>query len=88
MNKHWIKWGLLTVLLGAVGSGAWEYIFKPIALGATGVLLNIATLGVRRFKDGLYAEVAQGHHEVASLKLLIMAICAKNGAKTPKFSVW
>lgn len=67
IEKSHIKWVIVTIVLGAVGSGAWEYILKPIALHATSFTLEVATLGVQSFKDNVYGEIAQGHHEAASL---------------------
>lgn len=70
LQKNYLKWVVITVLLGAIGSGVWEYILKPIALGGTNFLLEVATLGVANFKDSLYEEIALGHHELPSLSLL------------------
>ena len=59
-----------TIILGAVGSGVWEYILDPFVSASTKAILNIATLGVKSFKNDLYIEVAKGFHEKASYLLL------------------
>lgn len=57
------------LILGGLGNGVWEYILKPvIAWSYTGVL-NVATLGILKFKDDLYREIAKGFHEESSLAL-------------------
>jgi hypothetical protein len=56
-----------TVILGAVGSGAWEWVLKPSLVGISEFGLNVATLGVQSFKDSLYRDIAQGLHEKSSL---------------------
>jgi hypothetical protein len=60
-----------TVVLGAVGSGAWEWVLKPSLVGLSEFGLNVATLGVKSFKDALYSDVARGLHEASSLQLYV-----------------
>jgi hypothetical protein len=60
---------LIMIILGAVGSGAWEWILKPALAGASSFLLSVATLGMERFKDSLYKDIALGFREDSSLKL-------------------
>lgn len=57
------------VAIGAVGSGAWEYILEPSLQSVGRAILTLGTLGVSTFKDSLYAEIARGHHESASLSV-------------------
>ena len=64
-----IRFVVITVVLGAIGSGAWEWVVKPFLMGATDFGLNVATLGVRSFKDSLYKDIARGLHEESSLRL-------------------
>ena len=70
IDKNYIKWIIITIILGAVGSGLWEYMLKPIALSGTNFVLEIATLGITKYKNGLYEDIAQGLHEQYSLALL------------------
>lgn len=64
----------VTVVLGAVGSGVWEYVLKPGLSGTTAVVLDIATLGIDSYKDSLYSEVARGFREKSSVTLLSVAM--------------
>lgn len=61
---------LIAIILGAVGSGVWEYILEPLLASSSKAILNIATLGIDSFKNDLYSEVAKGLHEKASYSLL------------------
>jgi hypothetical protein len=64
-----LRFVAVTVVLGAVGSGAWEWLLKPILVGASEFGLNVATLGIRSFKDSLYRDIARGLHEEPSMRL-------------------
>jgi hypothetical protein len=70
IDKNYIKWIIITIILGAVGSGLWEYMLKPIALSGTNFVLEIVTLGITKYKNGLYEDIAQGLHEQYSLAFL------------------
>lgn len=59
----------ITVAVGAIGSGAWEWVLKPFLMGATDFGLNVATLGIRSFKDSLYKDIARGLHEESSMRI-------------------
>ncbi len=59
-----------TLLLGALGSGLWQYVFEPAVLGIRNVLLNVASLGVETFKEQLYREVAKHAFERVALQVL------------------
>ncbi len=61
---------LITVFLGAIGSGVWEYILNPFLSHGSKLVLELSTLGVESFKDGMYQEVAKGFHEKSSVSLL------------------
>ncbi|MBK6741858.1 MAG: hypothetical protein IPG66_02345 [Hydrogenophilales bacterium] len=69
LNAKTVRFVAVTVILGAIGSGAWEWILKPLAMGASEFGLNVATLGVSSFKDSLYQDIAKGLHEEPSLRL-------------------
>jgi len=58
------------IVLGAIGSGVWEYVFEPVLSSGTRAVLDVATLGIESYKDDLYEEVAKGLHEKASYSLL------------------
>jgi len=71
LNAKTAQFIAITVVLGAIGSGAWEWILKPTLTIASEFGLNIATLGIKNFKDSLYKDIALGFHEEPSLRLYI-----------------
>jgi hypothetical protein len=76
MLKYLIsKWPfalLGTILLGAIGSGVWDLVFKPSFSWLAEALLNIATLGLTTIRDQMYAEIAKGTYERAAVYIFAM----------------
>lgn len=64
-----VKFIAVTIVLGAIGSGLWEWLLKPALTGTSDVVLNIATLGLEKFKNSLYQEIAFGFREGPSLRV-------------------
>jgi len=64
-----VKFIAVTIVLGALGSGLWEWLLKPALAGTSEVVLNIATLGIEKFKDSLYREIAFGFRVEPSLRV-------------------
>ena len=56
-----------TVILGAIGSGLWDAVFKPAFPKLVDFMLTISTLGLRELQDGMYVEIARGNYERAGL---------------------
>lgn len=69
LTNKTIRFVVVTIFLGAIGSGLWEWMLKPFLMGASDFGLNVATLGMRTFKDSLYKEIARGLHEESSLRV-------------------
>lgn len=65
-GKAPIAWLAITIVLGGLGSGLWEYAMKPSFVWLKDGLLFISTLGIDSFRDSLYARVANGFHEYTS----------------------
>ena len=61
---------ILTILLGAVGSGVWEYVLKPSLGSVSEFILNIATLGIETFKNDIYIQIAKGFSDRTSISIL------------------
>ncbi|EPG0327484.1 hypothetical protein ACSWSC_000658 [Vibrio alginolyticus] len=59
---------VLTIVLGAIGSGLWQYVLDPALKGSTNLMLELATLGVDKFKNEVYVEISKGYQELASVK--------------------
>jgi hypothetical protein len=82
LNAKTLKYVLATIILGAVGSGAWEWLLRPALAGSSDFLLSVGTLGVKAFKDSLYAEIARGLHEGSGLKLISLVFSFLPGVMT------
>jgi hypothetical protein len=54
----WVLYILLTVALGALGSGFWETVFKPSFVRIGRFLLKVVTLGMSSARDALYKDMA------------------------------
>jgi hypothetical protein len=72
LNRTTIRYIVITILLGAIGSGLWEWLLKPSLMELSQFGLSVATLGVKAFKDSLYQEIAQGLHEEPSLRMYVV----------------
>jgi uncharacterized membrane protein YvlD (DUF360 family) len=87
-GSRFYKWALAllgTVFLGAVGSGLWDAIIKPILPRIFDVALNISTLGLEEVRNEMYGEIARGNYERAGLitfQFMIGAISGKTIALT------
>ncbi len=62
---------VVSIFLGAVGSGLWERCLKPAADWAIRGLLSGSTWLSRRYVDHLYSEVGYGFHEHAAARLFL-----------------
>ena len=69
LTRRAVKLIVVTIVLGALGSGLWEWLLKPALTGTSEFVLNIATLGLEKFKDSLYREIAFGFREEPSLRV-------------------
>lgn len=58
-----------TILLGALGSGAWEYIVKPLLSYSLNSILDLSTLGIEALKNDIYLSIAQGFSERNSIQI-------------------
>lgn len=71
--KTWILYIVLTVILGAIGSGFWESVFRPIFSKLGRVSLRILTLGLSSALNSIYGDIAkrQVHRPILFLTFLI-----------------
>lgn len=67
---RWLGWLVGVLVIGALGSGLWEVAFRDLYDSSLRFLLTLLTLGLDATRNSIYANIAQGHHEVPSLKLL------------------
>lgn len=75
LAEHWVLSIVVTILLGAVGSGLWEAALKPLTRKIGGVIFMVITFGAKRARDGVYRQAAMGHHELPSLYILLIVLC-------------
>lgn len=62
--------GLLgSILIGALGSGVWEYLLKPLLSYGLNLILDLSTLGIESFKNDIYLSIAEGFSEKNSLNI-------------------
>src|SRR3984893_5979771 len=60
-KRQAVKWALGitgTILLGALGSGVWQSVLGPGIHASTRWALDLASLGLKSFKDSIYLQVA------------------------------
>ncbi len=53
-------WIVVTIVLGALGSGLWELVVRPVYAFVSTIALNVITLGLDSLRNGLYEEAAKG----------------------------
>ena len=64
-----IVWLLVTIIIGALGSGLWETILKPSLAWISTLALDIATLGLNSLRDGIYESAARGNYERTAIEI-------------------
>jgi len=74
MNKRRWAWPAIVTIAGVFGfqNGAWSYITEPIILRVSHGIFNVLTLGIKGYKDGIYADAARGPHETDATSVLVM----------------
>jgi hypothetical protein len=63
-----------SLVIGALGSGLWSWMFEPVLSRVGKGILNLVTLGISSLKDNVYSTAAQGLHEVPSLHVHLFVI--------------
>jgi hypothetical protein len=58
---------LVTVLLGAIGSGIWEKLLRRVCDSSMALVINCMSWVVGTYKDSLYDSAADGFHEGSAL---------------------
>lgn len=58
------------ILLGVLTNAIWDAL-KPLTAYLFKLTLNLSVLGVDKFKDNIYLEIAKGMHEGTSLQIFI-----------------
>jgi len=76
VREHWILSIILTVVLGAIGSGLREVAFRPFLKKAGYFLYSFFSFRKQRALDNVCRQAAKGHHELPSLFVLLFVIAA------------
>lgn len=72
--KTKITLGVLgTIVVGILTNALWD-VLKPATKFLYEFILNVSILGIDKFKDSIYLDIAKGHHEVFSLKTYSLII--------------
>lgn len=58
------------IILGIFSSALWDKLFKPLTEILFRLLLYVSTLGIEKYRNGIYSEIAKGFHESVSLEIL------------------
>lgn len=71
-NKKLILGGgvIGVIILGVITNAIWDAV-KPLTAYLFKLALNLSVLGVDKFKDNIYLEIARGMHEGTSLQIFI-----------------
>jgi hypothetical protein len=72
LKPKYLFGGLLgTVVLGVISSAIWDGV-KPLSIFLYKKILYISTLGIEKYKDGIYQNIAKGYHENVSLEIFVL----------------
>lgn len=91
MRGTWLKviGGLAAaILIGAIGSGVWEALLKPLLQYGAEVVVGLFAWVSTAFKDSIYREAAEGFHEKHSLTLITFIYGVIAGAITSILFIW
>lgn len=69
-----VLWVIGMIILGAVSSGVWESMLKPMVAKVRDTILYMVTFGVNRYRNDIYCEIAQGFCEKPSVLLFCTMI--------------
>jgi len=74
LGQHWVATIIITILLGAIGSGLWDAALKPYGAKFTNFLYSVVTFNLKKTRDSDYESAAMGHHELPSLYILLFLL--------------
>ena len=71
-NKHFKRalWLVGVIFIGAISSGIWEVVLKPLSTFIRDMLLNLITLGLDSFRNNIYSSIANGYNQSPMIELL------------------
>lgn len=72
LNKQSVLWLIGVIAVGVATNAIWEFLIRPVLLFTQNGVLTLTTLGIQRFKDAIYIDIARGHFDRASEELFLM----------------
>jgi hypothetical protein len=75
-NKK-VRWLLAvagTLLLGALGSGIWQDILRPVVHISTRWVLDVASIGMKNYKNSVYEQIAADNHTLVAVYTQIIVL--------------
>ncbi len=79
ISEHWILSIIVTIVLGALGSGLWESVFRPVFKGLGIAIFKLLTFGAKGASNRIYKEAAKGHHDQPSIFIMVILITSLIG---------
>lgn len=72
--KNWINFKSVigALIIAVIGSALWENIFRGLFSFFGKGLLIVSTLGIQKYKDNIYTDIARGFYEGVSLQILYL----------------
>ncbi|MBX4200937.1 hypothetical protein KW786_02295 [Candidatus Parcubacteria bacterium] len=64
-----------TIVLALITNAIWENFFRDLLNWLVRIILNVSTFGIKKYQDGIYADVARGFYERSSLEILLIIVC-------------
>jgi hypothetical protein len=63
-----------SLLVAIAGSALWENVFRDVLSFVSQFVLTIATLGLEKYKNDIYINIARGFYEQVSLQILSLSL--------------
>lgn len=66
---------IVAIFIGAIGSGVWEQLLKPIFRFTSTKIIEIMTYIFKGYRNDIYREASDGFHEQHSLFIMMIITC-------------
>jgi hypothetical protein len=76
--RSWIFRGIGAILIGAIGSGVWQSLLAPAIHASSRWVLDITSLGLISYKNGIYQQIATDNPSAIDMAILswVLTLCA------------
>jgi len=79
LNKNKILWVVVTIFLGALGSGLWDLAIKPFILFSIESIINISVSSFDSIQKSIYTDIASLQREITGRMILAMGMGVVSG---------